>query len=351
MLVSVCMIVRDEELNLAQAISSIPASYEVIVVDTGSVDRTVEIAMSLGAKVSQYQWDNDFSKARNQSVSLAQGRYILILDADEQLSEDVENKIKDFVFRYPNTAGTVTIHNLIEDEITKHRMVRFFPNSTDFYFEGMVHEKVVFKGQDVKFEDTNVEVIHTGYQLQVYNEKDKAQRYLDLYMKHLELHPRDGYMLYQLGKLYYSIHDLPKAKEALYRCLNVQEASYLYFPAMLVILGYTLQKLGNSQEAESLLKPYISQYPSFPDLAFILGMLAMDTGNITDIESYFLQALKIGETDKYSSVQGVGSFKAMYNLGVYNEVVGNKTKALDYYRGADQLGYKPAIDRLKKINF
>ena len=244
MLVSVCMIVRDEEATLADAISSIPASYEVIVVDTGSKDKTVEIAVSMGAKVSHYMWDNNFSNARNESVAHARGRYILILDADEQFSNGIENKINDFVFRYPNTAGTVTIHNLIEDEITKHRMIRFFPNTPDFYFKGLVHEKVVFKGKDVMFEDTQVEVIHTGYQSHVYTEKDKAQRYLDLYMSHLKLHPKDGYMLYQLGKLYYSVHDLENAREALYRCLHVQEESHLYFPVMLINLGYTLKKLG-----------------------------------------------------------------------------------------------------------
>jgi glycosyltransferase involved in cell wall biosynthesis len=350
MLVSVCMIVRDEEATLADAISSIPTSYEIIVLDTGSKDRTVEIAVSLGAKVSHYVWDNNFSNARNQSVALARGRYILILDADEQFSNDIENKINNFVFRYPNAVGTVTIHNIIEDEITNHRMIRFFPNTLDYYFKGLVHEKVVFKGEDVEFEDTYVEVIHTGYQLQLYNEKDKAQRYLDLYMTQLKLNPQDGYMLYQLGKLYYSIHDFDNAKEAFYRCFQEKEESYLYFPVMLVNLGYTLKKVGQSHEAESLLKPYVSIYPSFPDLPFLLGILAMDTGNITSIQTYFLQALDIGETDKYSSIQGVGSFKAMYNLGVYYEVMGNKLMALKYYRSAAELGYPLAVDRMQKIN-
>jgi glycosyltransferase involved in cell wall biosynthesis len=350
MLVSVCMIVRDEESTIAHAISSIPSNYEVIIVDTGSMDKTVEIAGSLGAKINHYNWDNNFSNARNESIAHAQGCYILILDADEQLSDDTEHKINDFVFRYPNTAGTVAIHNLIEDEITKHHMVRFFPNSPDFYFEGTVHERIVFKGQDVKFEATNVEVIHTGYQQLVYGEKDKAQRYLDLYTEHLKLHPRDGYMLYQLGKLYYSIDDLHKAKEALFACLQVQEESYLYFPVMLVILGYTLKKLGQSQEAENLLVPYVSKYQSFPDLPFLLGLLAMETGNIISIEPYFLQAVQIGETNKYSSIHGVGSFKAMYNLAVYYEVIGKKDKSLEYYRNSAQLGYKKAAERLLKIN-
>ncbi|MDB5054438.1 MAG: glycosyltransferase [Bacilli bacterium] len=350
MLVSVCLIVRNEENNLTSALNSIPSNYEVIVVDTGSTDKTVEIALSLGAKVSYYIWNNNFSDARNESIAQAQGDYILILDADEQLCAGSEQKIQNFILQYPQTAGTVTIHNIIDDEINKHRMVRFFPNNPDFFFHGTVHESVVNKGKSVVFEDTNVEVIHTGYQHEQYNEKNKSQRYLNLYMEHLEAHPNDGYMLYQLGKLYYSIHDLQNAKEILVRCLQVGEENNLYFPAMLVIFGYTLKELGQSIEAETILSPYTTNYCSFPDLPFLLGLISMETGNIANIENYFLQALQIGETNKYSSVHGVGTFKAAYNLGVYYEVIGNKNKALKYYQQSADYGYNPAEERIRKIN-
>jgi glycosyltransferase involved in cell wall biosynthesis len=351
MLVSVCMIVRNEEDNLAHAISSIPTAYEIVIVDTGSTDKTVEIALSLGVKVTHFPWIDDFSAARNKSVSLAQGDYILMLDADEQLSGDVEQKINDFVLHYPHSAGTVTIYNIIDQsEINTHRMVRFFPNHPNFYFQGKVHEKVAFRGQPAEFEDTGVEVRHTGYQKDLYIQKGKTQRYLNLYKVHLETYPNDGYMLYQLGKLYYSTDDLMNAKETLLHCLRIKEENNLYFPVMLVILGYTLKGLGLYQDAETLLMSYKSQYRSFPDLPFLLGLLAMDTGNINQIETNFLQALQIGETNKYSTVTGVGSFKAAYNLGVYNEVIGNLNKALEYYQQSAQKNYKPAIERLKKIN-
>ena len=83
---SVCMIVRDEEVNLRRAIESVrDFASEVIVVDTGSRDRTVEIARSLGAKVSTHVWQEDFSLARNVAIEAASGDWILSLDADEWL--------------------------------------------------------------------------------------------------------------------------------------------------------------------------------------------------------------------------------------------------------------------------
>lgn len=351
MQISVCMIVRNEEKHIQRVLSSIPASYEKIVVDTGSTDRTVEMASSLGAKVSHYTWNHDFAAARNESVAQAAGDYILILDADEELAVDTEKKISEFIFRYPQSAGTVTIHNLMNNEMTKHRMVRFFPNQPSFYFKGTVHEQVYYFDQAAEFKDTKVTVTHFGYGSEQYKEKEKAQRYLELYYNRLEKNPNDGYMLYQLGKLYYSMNDFQQARGIFYQCLQVNEENNLYFPVMIVMLGYALKKSGQSQAAEQLLAPYLTKYPDFPDLPFLLGLLCMDTGNIVNIESYFLAALNIGETHKYSSVEGVGSFKAAYNLGVYYEILGKKSKAVEFYQISASYGYKQAQVRLSESFF
>lgn len=347
--VSVCMIVRDEEKHIARCLQSIPASFEVIVVDTGSVDQTALVAERLGAKVHHFRWGDDFAEARNYSISLASGDYILILDADEELEPFVEPKLSDFVERFPDRAGTVLIENLTDGEVKRHRMVRFFPNGKSYSFEGIVHEKICRNGQTADAEDTSVLIKHYGYEANEYAEKQKAKRYLELYRKHLERNPHDGYMLYQLGKLHYSIGELEAAEQALKRCFSLKEEANLYFPVMLVMLGYVLKDMGRSAEAESLLAPYVPFYTSFPDLPFLMGLLAMDTGKLAAIEHYFKAALQIGETTKYTSVWGVGSFKAAYNLGVFYEITGQRDKAIQSYQSAAAHRYEPAVQRLNIV--
>ena len=91
--ISLCMIVKDEEEFLPGCLESVKEAVdEIIIVDTGSTDRTVEIAKSYGAKVYFHPWENDFSKARNYSISYATGDWIMYLDADEELfKEDIPN--------------------------------------------------------------------------------------------------------------------------------------------------------------------------------------------------------------------------------------------------------------------
>ena len=90
--ISLCMMVKNEEEFLPRCLESVKDVVdEIVIVDTGSTDRTVEIAESYGARVYHHPWENDFSKHRNQSISYASGAWILEMDADEEFfSEDTQ---------------------------------------------------------------------------------------------------------------------------------------------------------------------------------------------------------------------------------------------------------------------
>ena len=115
---------------------------------------------------------------------------------------------------------------------------------------------------------------------------------------------------------------------------------------MVVMLGYVLKERGKFVEAERLLKQYEELYPAFPDMPFLLGLLSMDTGNVPAIEYYFKKAIDVGETTKYTSVKGVGTFKASYNLGVFYEIIGDRERAIFNYKLSAEYGYKEASNRL-----
>ncbi len=162
---SLCMIVKNEQPNLVRCLSSVKAAVdEMIVVDTGSTDRTKELAAVFGAKVFDFDWDEDFSSARNFSLSKATGDWILVLDADETVSSRDHERIRDLIRKSPagtggyylttrnyvveaNTAGWVANDGSYRDEEAgtgwyPNRKVRLFRNDPRIRFSGAVHELV-----------------------------------------------------------------------------------------------------------------------------------------------------------------------------------------------------------------
>ncbi|GMK38266.1 hypothetical protein PCCS19_13200 [Paenibacillus sp. CCS19] len=268
------------------------------------------------------------------------------MDADEELSEDWLSKVEAHVEEYPHEATTVVIHNIGNKETSRHRMVRLFPNDFRYRYKGRVHEQVYCNNEIASAVHSDLEIMHYGYVEDEYENKGKFDRYLALYIRSLEEDPNDGYMLYQLGKLYYSAGKYREAYEPLAKSADLQQFEMLYYAPMVVMLGYTLKEFGYSKEAFELLEPLLSLYPKFPDLPFALGMLAMEAGLFDRIEECFKLALSIGDTDKYTSILGVGTFRSSHNLAVFYEVCGKLELANQYYLKAASSGFEPSISRM-----
>ena len=114
--VSLCMIVKDEEENLARCLDSVRDFVdEIIIVDTGSTDRTIDIAERYGARVFYHPWEGSFSKARNYSLKYATCDWILILDADEELNNDDTSRLKEIAKDNKSLAISFIIKNKYKD--------------------------------------------------------------------------------------------------------------------------------------------------------------------------------------------------------------------------------------------
>ena len=114
--ISQCMIVKDEEKNIEKALSwGKGVMWEQIVIDTGSTDRTAELAGKLGAKVFHLEWPEDFSAAKNYAIQKARGDWIVFLDADEYMTEEDAKKLP-YIFAQLSRKGfdgsTALLHNL-----------------------------------------------------------------------------------------------------------------------------------------------------------------------------------------------------------------------------------------------
>jgi glycosyltransferase involved in cell wall biosynthesis len=256
------MIVKNEESNLGQCLLSVePLVDEMIVVDTGSTDRTKEIAKAFGAKVYNFEWTHDFSEARNMSLSKASGDWILILDADEVLSR------KDFVTlrklahkkKYDcayalttrnyvdrsNLEGCKTNDGLYEEEAglgwLPSYKVRLFPNDPNIRFENPVHELVEpsLKSINKKILNCSVPVHHYG---KLNNEKSlaKGEEYYLLGKKKLEERGDDRLALLELALQAAELKKFDEAIDLWHRLLKIEPD----FAKAHFNLGYIYLKLG-----------------------------------------------------------------------------------------------------------
>jgi glycosyltransferase involved in cell wall biosynthesis len=177
---SVCLIVRDEEHNLAQALASVtPVAAEVVVVDTGSTDRTVEVAREHGARVHHFTWIDDFSAARNFCIQHASQPSILSLDADERLEPDSLPALAAYCAARTGKAGRVLRTNVDADGTTilsVESLTRLHPNQPGFRYHGRIHEQLRLHGEAPPPAQTRVRLVHTGYVFPVWPGTDAARR-------------------------------------------------------------------------------------------------------------------------------------------------------------------------------
>ena len=199
---SVCMIVKDEEKNLPRALSSIKGlADEIIVVDTGSKDKTVDIAKSFGAKVYYFDWCDDFSAARNESLRYATKDYILWLDGDDELKREEHGKIKKDLIKKRGHAFYLKIKNYTNGGETECIQMRIFPRRNDLRFEGSVHEQIYpsIKKAGVPMALCDATIIHHGYEESEDNE-GKLLRNLRILEKDLNKDPENTLTLFFLGR-------------------------------------------------------------------------------------------------------------------------------------------------------
>jgi len=143
---SLCMVVKDEECNLPLCLDSVRGLCgEIIIVDTGSTDRTPEIAAACGAKVIPFDFTAvDFAAARNHTLAHASGRWILMLDADERLDRASAPMIEKLIALDESAGYYAERYNHASDSAspTTDYVVRLFPNRPDYRYRGRVHETI-----------------------------------------------------------------------------------------------------------------------------------------------------------------------------------------------------------------
>lgn len=358
---SVCIIARNEASCIEKCLSSV-ASYvkEIIVVDTGSIDGTKEIAQKYTSNVYDFQWIDDFSAARNYAISKASQPFIFMIDADEKLNPESLPLLEKYCNELNGFAGRVKqVNQLGSGEVGVIEITRLMPNDNTMKYSGRIHEQVtLINGNPPNVISTGVELLHSGYSKDVIMDRNKIKRNLDLLVLELSEQPENSYIWYQLGKTNYVAEEYVQANSQFQQAIDLivsKDELPVFLPNLLVSYVYSLLKTRDFNKIFPVIEICSDLYPDFTDIYFVYGVVLMELKDINQIEQIretFEYCIHLGEADtsKYETVHGVGSYRAYYNLGVFYEVSGQAEKATQYYEMAEKSGYNPAIERLKIIN-
>ena len=181
--ISLGMIVRDEERYLGLCLDSVLGVIdEIVVVDTGSQDRTVAIAESHGAKLVHFAWTDHFAEARNQAIEAATGDYMLVLDADERLDPATAHHIRETADAGQFDVAYLHFENVGETGSTRRRWIapRLYRMTPGIRYIGRIHEQVGQGLSEVRSSTIETRVYHYGYQQAVFGEREKSRRNTEL---------------------------------------------------------------------------------------------------------------------------------------------------------------------------
>jgi len=336
---SLCMIVKNEEASLPQVLETVqPIVDEMVILDTGSSDRTVDIAQKYGARVYHFQWCNDFSAARNHALQYVQGRWVLVLDADEVLTPEIIPEIQQAIKSDRNL-----VINLIRQEVgatqSPYSLVsRLFRHHPDIYFSRPYHSLVddsvtqlVQREPDWQVISlSTVGILHYGYQPGAIAALDKYTRAKTAMEGFLADHPNDAYLCSKLGALYVQIGQVGEGIALLKRGFTDSEVDASVLFELHYHLGNAYTKQNQLQLAADHYQDAIKQ-PILPQLKLgaynNLGNLLFRVGDLTTAKRAYETTVKIDP-----------SFAVGYNhLGMTLKALGQWESAITSYEQAIQL--------------
>jgi len=346
MKISSCLIAKNEAANIGRCLESVKSiSDEIIVVDTGSTDNTVEIAKSFGAKVYFYEWDNNFSSAKNYALDKASGDWIIFLDADEyfdaktrKILVDTLKKILDeqeydaLLCRMINTDG----YN--GKKLSENPTVRIFRGNRDIRYKGAVHEQLVKQDKNVKIihmKDLPLIIYHTGYSSNLLPEKTK--RNLKILEDEVKNNIITNQTYYHISAMHSNLNNYDEAIR--YAMMALEEPTFndtifAYKPYTIIINSMLhLKEKYSFEDINKYIEEAAERFPYHPEIWYAIGNAYKEYKNYPlAIESY----LKAIECDKNYSSMLNNNFPA-YLDGVYNNLaymslkIGDKVMALQYY--------------------
>ena len=345
MKLSACVIVKNEEENIGTWLSSMKKlADEMIVVDTGSTDRTVEMAKAAGARVFHHAWQNDFAAAKNCALEKAKGDWILFLDADEYFSPQTIAKVRPLLLEVEKSTKPIVgvicrLVNIDKDQGNRFTgaifQLRIFRNSPDLRYEGKIHEHVVdaHRAEHEMFVTPELVIFHTGYSQHIV--RKKLERNLEFLRQKEETEGESVDDALHYMDCYYGLGDFAKAVEYARKAI-ASKIVYMgregaeYWGLVRALLAQKRPK----EELVPVLQEAMEKYPDLAEFPMEFGLLAWEERDYLLAEKMFRRGMACREKAP-TSLRADNSLQMFpfvcLSLGKIESMKGRPAEAFDYF--------------------
>jgi tetratricopeptide (TPR) repeat protein len=330
--ISLTMIVRDEEANLPTCLESARGLFdETVVVDTGSSDRTAEIARSFGARVFDFVWVGDFAAARNAALARATGDYAFWLDADDVIEPDQRRRLESLLGGLPPEGGPAYVVRCACDPdpsgvggatVVDH--IRLFPVREGVRWTYRVHEQILpaLRRAGVPVSWSEAVVRHTGY-----NDPELRGRKLErdrrILVEELADRPEDPFILFNLGCIALETADPSSALMYLKRSLAGSSPTDSITRKLHALIARAHQVLRQPEAALAACSAGLSHDPDDAELLFRRAVILFERGDSDQAEASWRRVLTLRRPERFSSV----------DMGIYGHLTRRNLAAIAERRG------------------
>ena len=339
---SLCMIVRDNEDTIRPCLESIrPWVDEIIIVDTGSVDRTPEICQEFGARMFEFPWIDDFSAARNESIRHARGEWVFWMDSDDTIPQECGRGLRELadgdhetdVFGYViqvHCPGDASSHDLT---VVDH--VKLFRNHKGLEFEGRIHEQIIpaIRRAEGEVAFTELYVVHSGSDRTEAGQKRKLERDFRILNRELEDQPDHPFVRFNLGMTHADAGNYEEAIEHLRHCIAVSQAEESHLRKAYALLVSSCVQSQRADEALDVCLTGLKLYSDDKELLFRKALVLHELGRLQESAEAYHRVLDEEVDRHFTSVDpAVAGFKARHNLAVVYDELGRPHEAQTHWQ-------------------
>ena len=363
MKISACVIAKNEAENLPRWLASMRVfADEMIVVDTGSTDETVEIARAGGARVHRFAWINDFAAAKNFALDCASGDWVVFTDADEYFTDESAPRVRPLIKAYDDAAkidGFIVHLVNIDRETgallgTTAEVQRIFRRASHLRFVGSIHEHVENlsgdPGRTMLYAEDLV-LYHTGYSPQIM--RQKSERDLELLLARRAAGQFDKVDDYHLMDCYYTLEDYAQAAAYARRAIALPEQPVggEERPHTVLLQSLILTNADDAQ-IDATYDAAVKRFPETAAFPLIYGTYAWERGYLSTARRSYVAGVRLHE-ERYRTgdLSGILAPLAYERLGRAAELCGEKEAAAAFYIRAlrAQNRHLPALRALLRM--